>query len=758
MAVGQSNLQERLSLIKKHKLGKELTAKNFRARYKQALQQEKSLQAESAKMDQENERETYTVYTPEGAVMGSAPETAETFKGVPITDISQVQQYGEGSYGDPEGSVAQALTQAAAPAQAVPTQQPVQQADPLSQRLSKFTDPDAPKQQVSGQPDVQTPSATSPADVAVASPPASPQSTAAQVAPPLTERVAQFTDPDAAKPSDESQFMQSLGAFSAAGGVGGLRALHGAQQAISTALPGLGTLAGKGPADVGRAIEAAKGQEVGLGQLMGAIQSADKKTYDEMTAQMTTQQKQLMDRVRKAYPKAGKLSRQAGALVGELLPALAGGGAVGAGKTILGTAGKLGSLGAATGAAQFVDPGQTGIGSREFNILVGGGLGATLGMAGKAVGSLLKNITKKGARIKLAEGLKQAEADKMSGLEALQAGRRLDVDVPLAEATQHPSLLGMASRIRTIGTKPKAKLTSKILETERQLARRTQQMIDDTLKNEPRAAVQARVDKLMGSIENQTVPEPAMQELLKNPAIANNLKITLANPNLQGLAEKSSFRMMDIVKQQMRAQAGQIEGAEARVLYDAVKQIDDVLKASSPEYGTAMQLAQRYKVYDEWSGVLKGITQKAGKDRGDLQQIYTKMFDDDKVFTKLVDDLKSAGINPQVAYDLRLVLNRLSNSPMGKLMGKQTGLLTGMSIDQGGTGVPMRVLHSLFKRRYNKEIIRLMTSGKWDQELADIAKIQSSPQMFDRLAKLLTVVGTKTPGMATRGKNNKRNK
>jgi hypothetical protein len=763
MAVGQSNLQERLSLIKKHKLEKELTAKNFRTKYKQALQAEKSLQAENAKINREAERETYTVYTPEGDVIGSVPETAETFKGVPITDISQVQQYGEGSYGDPEGSVEQALTQAAAPAQAAPAQQ----ADPFSQqvqqRLAGAVDPDAPKQQVSGQPDVQTTSTISPVDVAVASPPASPQSTAAQVAPPINERLAQAVDPDAVKPSDESQFMQSLGAFSAAGGVGGLRALQGVQQQLSTALPILGTLARKSPADVIRAIKAAKRQKVGLGQLISAIKANDKETYDKMTAQMTTQQKQLLDKVRKEYPKAGKLSRQACALVGELLPALAGGGVVGAGKTILGTAGKLGALGAATGGAQFVEPGQTGLGGREFNTLVGGALGAAAGAVTGTLGRLARGFTKKGARIALAEGLEQAKADKMGGAEALQAGRRLGVDVPLTEATQHPSLLTKAKGILSLGTRPKAELTSKLLGTKARLAQRTTNMIDNVLKNESRTAIKARVDSLMRGIQDTSIPQPAMKQLLNNPTIANNIDTVIANPNLQGITNKSSFRMMDIVKKQMRAKANKLKargeaGAESKALDDAAKQVDEVLKTSSPEYRTAAQLSQRYKVYDKWTDKLAGIAQKAGKDRPSLQQIYTKMFDDDKVFKELVKDLSDVGVNPQVAKDLRLILNRLSNSPLGKLMGKQTDLVTGMAIDQGPGGVAMRTSHALFKRRYNKELVRIMTSGKWDQELADIARIKSEPQMLDRLAKLLTVVGTKTPGMATRGKNNKRNK
>lgn len=634
-----------------------------------------------------------------------------------VVDMSNAAPQADVQASLPEEPIAQ-------PVNLEPGQQAPAPQNPIAAQLAKFVDPDA--EPSSGQPDMPT-AAVSPAAQEPASPPASPSPTTAQDVPPqsLQERL-----------NDPKQREMALAEISRKTGVEPGAVTAGVKSGLQKTVHGLSQAAVQGLTKLG---------------------VVDQKTYDQFTQNLSDAQKKKINTYFKRNPDASRNLFKTGQVLGEIVPWLAVpvGGAAGAVKT----ASKLGVLGAAAGGAQFVEPGQR-LG-RGFNIAAGGVLGAATGAVTGVLSRMAQGFTKKGAKLTLAKGLAQAKADKMGGKSALQAGRRLGIDVPMAEATQHPSLITKASAIRSLGDKTKTSLTSKVIKTERKLAQRATSMIDDVLGKDSRQAVQGKVNKMMDSIANRSIPKAKMKELLKNPTITNNLDKVLKNPNLQGIQNRMSFRMMDTVKQQLRSQANGLvkagkAGAESGSLFKAANQIDNVLKGSSKRYSQAMQLAQRYKVYDKWKGKLQSITQKAGKDKPTLKETYTKMFDDDKVFNELLTDLKAVGMKTQPAKDLRLVLNRLSNSPMGKLMGRQTDLVTGMSIDQGPGGVAMRSLHAIFKRRYNNEIVRLMTSGKWDKELANIAKIKSTPRMIDRLAKLLTVVGAKGPGMATRKSDAKR--
>ena len=617
----------------------------------------------------------------------------------------------------------------------------------LPPQLTKFQDvddaQDVTTEPSSGQPDA--PQATiSPVAQEPARPPASPQPVQAQAAPPKQRRASQMSygqrlgasmkeifSPSSSKDiirDRGSKLEQQIQGFGEGAGIGMKKALHGAGQLGAAGLEKLGIIS--------------------------------KAQYDKFTKGMDDDQKKLFTEALTRYPKASPGAVKAGVITGEITPYLAGGAGIGAGKTVLGTVGKLGALGAGTGAGQFVAPGQTGVGSRGFNIAAGSILGAAGGAVVGTLSRLAQGFTRKGAKVVTAQSLKQAKADKMTGQAAVKAGRRLGVDVPLAEATQHPSLISKAVGIRSLSPKPKATLTSKVLGTERQLAEQVNRLVERTLKGKSYEALKSQASKFLTRVGNKTVPKA--DDLLNDPVIANHAARIVKNPDLKELAGKpKSFKYFQTIRDELRGKANKLatagdKGPEYVALKNAAKKLDGALKTNR-DFRIGMKLSQRYKIYDKWTKEIGQINKSAGRDQGSLKQVYNKLFSKDEVFNDLVTDLKAAGVNTQPAKDLRLVLNRLSNSPLGKLMSRQTELVTGMAIDQGPGGVLMRSLHAVFKRRYNNELIRLMTSKKWDKELANIAKIKSTPRMVDRLAKLLTVVGAKTPGMATRDQK-KRNK
>lgn len=425
------------------------------------------------------------------------------------------------------------------------------------------------------------------------------------------------------------------------------------------------------------------------------------------------------------------------------------------------TAARIGG-GALIGGTQYSEE-DLSLGDRAKGAAIGAGTVGALEGAYKIAKPIVQGLTgKTGAVARLKENVpKMTKASTNS----TKAADRLGVPITPAEAggknaANYKALVDESKLVAT--EKGQQKVAQAVIQREQVLRKTADDLLEKSVPGGLKKA-QEVANKLYKVAHAQPLPSDKLKKLVTDKGVISNV---LDEIDKSGALKKSAakafkngtvgqwhgirYYLDDAIEKNYKA--GNTTYAK-QVLQPVRDTIDDVLKSSSPALKKADQIYSKYVGLKEMKDQLAKIQPQAGSSVANSSQFYKEFLNSPEKAKDFVKLIEKAGGNTQQAKDLIVVLNRLQNSPITKMLQKEVGTkggslpTKGLDIWSSITGYGNRI----YRGKYDTAYVDLVFSKnpRWEQELSKIAKMKDHRSMADRLGNLMSKVAAATATSAT---------
>lgn len=494
------------------------------------------------------------------------------------------------------------------------------------------------------------------------------------------------------------------------------------------------------------AVDAATGlntevESLGRGILQAAGRAAqslgiDTAQFLQGLAESEAQARQQVSEAQERSP----VATRAGQVAGVLGPAVVAGVGAGTAATTAGRLGIGGAEGAAFGAAQFAEEGE----SKLANALIGFGLGTAVAggfeLGRKAVGAVTGAIRPPTGAQRVAEAADVAPEAQARGQAARAAASRQGVTtLTPGEATQSPRLLQGEGRVFAGGegaTRADRALAQRNIELREGVAKIINSIVPEGSTDEQIAAIQRAAYK---QVTDTPVPKTIREKMMKRSTIQAAIKEIQKDPDLADGLDPGTLGYWNAVKIEIDGQIGELlqkgQNGRAAVKRNIRKELVDVLDELNPDYAAAREIGQRV-------GARSRLLEELGPDFQDdlnrtldLPTATQKLFTNPANFKKLADDLRNVPGAQQRLKDMRLILQSIKNSPLPRLA-KQSQEVGAASIAPPSARA-VNAFNQLNRETTTKQYLDLILSDEWTEALSNAAKQRTAFKKVDALQNIL---------------------
>ncbi len=422
------------------------------------------------------------------------------------------------------------------------------------------------------------------------------------------------------------------------------------------------------------------------------------------------------------------------------------------------------AAGAAYGATQYVDPGQ----SRAFNTGAGALIGAAappaLAAAKWGADEIAKPILGFANKITNPNGaaLGDVVSDmKASGVTpdsyqaAIDAGNKVGVPLSLSEATQKDTLKTLDSGLKAAGPEQRA-MYQEHMDAIAGLQPQVLKTIDNIVPEGPAASDMLKQG--YKDLQNYTVPPEQMQQLQQLPAFNKMLEDINSNPytksDIAALPDNNVGKLEEINKS-INLMTNKQSGAEtadslkARTmntpgLNEVKNTLQPILSSSVPDgkYDALLNLAQRNA---QRNGLIQDINKLKISTANPTKQFYDTLVGTPEKQDNFLGMIKNSGGDVNAAQSLIDTLGRVVNTPVQTIV-KGTRVAAENSIKEANQeGIIKSAVEQITKGNYNKELFNLSLGGPSSQ--TKILNALSQSPLSDRIVGLHAILtGMKSLG------------
>lgn len=510
--------------------------------------------------------------------------------------------------------------------------------------------------------------------------------------------------------------------------------------------------------DIGRAI-GEFGYEAG--NKLGMVSD---NRLNEVYQTVASQRKADADLLKSKYGQDNNFAIGAGEIATDILATLAPGNAavkavsaipkIGNAVGILGTAIKGAAGGAGSGAAMgFLTPTE-GDSSRLDNIEsgatyggIGGGLlGATIGGVAKIANALRPSLRAAG------------KAETVTGPITDDVQKMRDVAAKTGTFAE-PSVQSGSAVAKS--TEAEAALSKKgLVEIEGKLVNR-EKVLRDNIKSAVEGisdpADAAKASQLYKKVLGKQVPPEVQKEILSNPVIAKAYKEMHkpGNYDLENI-QPGTFAEFDKLKRVIdgRVYKGVNEagGKTTELEKDLRRALDgsedgsrkgmrELLDGVDDTYAQARKFSERAIIKKQMLSMMDESKIKSSSGETDLFNMYHNMFDTTAKRNYFFDRLQKAGADTSQLNDLLDFVGNVEKSGLYRLVGRQSLNIGRLESSGGASAAGFAATRNYIKSSYNKAFVELITSPRWEQQVArinsaktDQAKVRLLTQTLARIA------------------------
>lgn len=348
-----------------------------------------------------------------------------------------------------------------------------------------------------------------------------------------------------------------------------------------------------------------------------------------------------------------------------------------------------------------------------------------------------------------------------------EAAKSMDYNLSPAEQIGTQSARNAEGKIVLDSPVTKQRLAESQIANKEKVAGNLMSTIDNLV---PKGVEATKIEKdaLFSKLKEYNVTRPQWDTLNDNPTISKYMKGISKNVDLpseyEGLGFNNVYKLNAVSKSindDLYKKATSVTSPSTKNLNSdslkALNEAQDTLhsvmnEASTGLYNKANALAQQLILKKNITKSISEIPKAPGQTDVSLSQVYEKLFPNEEsagIFAKMVE---TTGGNPEITKNLITVLNQIRKSPVDEILARPAGF-TPVQVAGRTVGIVERAVLGMIKGRYNTAMANLISSGKWQPEVAKALAAKTLSQKASNLALLLkSMPKAAAVGVANQGK------